>query len=406
MFNVIKSNGKVLATLQDGTVNTTSASISLTGNTYPSWGTELMNSLVKMLENFADDTPPKNALTGQLWFNRNTNTLNVCPYDRAPATDWLALSTVNSSGDVSLGNVIISGDSRFSGNILSTNANSKLTFSKIESNGTATLAAVSAVSLDVTGQANFALITSNTITSGSTTTDGTIVGQWNFLGEAGANTVTVTGKVVADDFVFSDGSPVPSSLNAYGNSNVGTYLQTYTGNIGSSSNRVNTLTASTVVTPNLGAVGAAGNIHGVWTLSTGSKLEATYADLAERYASDEPYPPGTVIKFGGTREVTICDSDASSDVFGVVSTAPAYLMNATSGSMTSHVAVVMLGRAPVRVIGLVPKHARLVSAGDGLARAVRSDETVADSAIIGRSLESKTTTGIGKVEAVLAANVK
>ena len=69
------------------------------------------------------------------------------------------------------------------------------------------------------------------------------------------------------------------------------------------------------------------------TLSTGTFVgtasEAKYADLAERYASDDASPPGTVVMFVGDAKVGKCDIDACSSVAGVVSTDPAYLMNST-----------------------------------------------------------------------------
>jgi hypothetical protein len=58
---------------------------------------------------------------------------------------------------------------------------------------------------------------------------------------------------------------------------------------------------------------------------------------------------------------------------------------------------------PVRVIGKVNKGDRLVSAGGGLARAAAPGEYNAFN-VIGRALESKTTTGEGKIEAVVKLN--
>ena len=89
---------------------------------------------------------------------------------------------------------------------------------------------------------------------------------------------------------------------------------------------------------------------------------------AECYASDADYAPGTVIMFGGSAEVTACNQDACAEVAGVVSTNPAYKMNA--GLYSKHVATVALvGRVPVRVQGPVRAGAMMVSAGNGAARA-------------------------------------
>jgi hypothetical protein len=58
---------------------------------------------------------------------------------------------------------------------------------------------------------------------------------------------------------------------------------------------------------------------------------------------------------------------------------------------------------PVRVIGLVNKGDRLVSAGQGMARAAKRDEMTAFN-VIGRALEDKTTTCEGTVEAIVKLN--
>jgi hypothetical protein len=63
----------------------------------------------------------------------------------------------------------------------------------------------------------------------------------------------------------------------------------------------------------------------------------------------------------------------------------------------------MNGRVPVKVIGQVSKGDRLVSAGNGFARAATQDEITAFN-VIGRSLENKTTNGKGTVEAIVKVN--
>ena len=60
----------------------------------------------------------------------------------------------------------------------------------------------------------------------------------------------------------------------------------------------------------------------------------------------------------------------------------------------------MTGRVPVRVIGVVNKGDRLVSAGAGLARAARSGEATAFN-VIGRSLVNKSDSAEGVVEAIV-----
>ena len=93
----------------------------------------------------------------------------------------------------------------------------------------------------------------------------------------------------------------------------------------------------------------------------------------------------------------------SDEVFGVVSSTAAYLMNSAAGDDATHPPVAVGGRVPVKVIGKVKKGQRLVSAGNGIARAAKPGEATAFN-IIGRALENKTTDEIGAVEAFVKIN--
>lgn len=139
------------------------------------------------------------------------------------------------------------------------------------------------------------------------------------------------------------------------------------------------------------------------TTLNGTAIEALYADLAERFAADQPYAPGTVVALGGAAEITAVAEELSEEVFGVVSGRAAYLMNSGAGDNNTHPAVAMTGRVPVQVIGKVRKGNRLVSAGNGLARAAEPGEANSFNTI-GRALENKTTVEIGTVLAVVKIN--
>ena len=82
----------------------------------------------------------------------------------------------------------------------------------------------------------------------------------------------------------------------------------------------------------------------------GQATSARYADLAEKYLADAAYPIGTVMAIGGEKEITAATED--SIVAGVVSGAPAFLMNA---ELQSGTAVAIKGRVPVLVKGAVAK---------------------------------------------------
>ena len=129
-------------------------------------------------------------------------------------------------------------------------------------------------------------------------------------------------------------------------------------------------------------------------------LFRSYDDVAERFAADEFLAPGTVVELGGINEITKVKADLSEKVFGVISTRAAYLMNGMAGSDDTHPPVAMTGRVPVQVVGSVNKGDRLVSAGNGIARAALPGEASAFN-VIGRALVDKTTTELGTIEAIV-----
>ena len=137
------------------------------------------------------------------------------------------------------------------------------------------------------------------------------------------------------------------------------------------------------------------NVHA--TTFNGVATSAQYADMAEIYSADADYEAGTVVKIGGDAEITMTIDHSDTDVFGVISTAPAYLMNSEAEGLP----VALSGRVPVKVIGKIKKGQRLVSSDiPGVAWASMEDE-YDPRAIVGRSLEDKNDGGEGTVEAVI-----
>jgi hypothetical protein len=159
---------------------------------------------------------------------------------------------------------------------------------------------------------------------------------------------------------------------------------------GTATDAVTTATQNTLVLRDSAGSFAANVVTAVAT-------SARYADLAEIYSSDEAYEPGTVVKLGGSAEITQTTSIEDLNVFGVISTDPAYLMNSEADGLP----VALTGRVPVKIIGTVLKGERLISSHlPGVAMALGFKE-YDPRKIIGRSLEQKTTDGLGVVEAVI-----
>ena len=136
---------------------------------------------------------------------------------------------------------------------------------------------------------------------------------------------------------------------------------------------------------------------------TGTATAAQYSDVAERFASDSAYTPGTVVALGGAEEITQVNEEGSDEVFGVISSTKqaAFMMNGGAGNDDTHPYIAMTGRVDVKVIGSVSKGDRLISASvPGYAKAATKSECTAFN-VIGRALTSKTEAGNGSVLAAV-----
>jgi hypothetical protein len=187
-------------------------------------------------------------------------------------------------------------------------------------------------------------------------------------GNISAGNTAITGNVVAGNLITAGTLTVNSSgsttaiVNGAGNA---------VGNIGSSSNYFNT----------------------VFALAT----SAQYADLAENYESDSKYAPGTVVVFGGGKEITVSSEVADERVAGVISTNPAHLMNAGQPGLP----VALRGRVPVMVIGPVVKGDSLVtSSTPGLAQSVGRDRSYGQ-AVFAKAIETDIEPGEKIIQAVI-----
>ena len=122
---------------------------------------------------------------------------------------------------------------------------------------------------------------------------------------------------------------------------------------------------------------------------------AQYADLAEVYESDSEYEVGTVVIFGGEKEITVSSMGSDPRVAGVISENPAYLMNDKSAGQ----AVALQGKVPCKVMGQISKGDMLVthSQHPGVARK-GTNPTIGT--VIGKALEDYNSTEIGTINIV------
>jgi hypothetical protein len=265
----------------------------------------------------------------------------------------------------------------------------------------------------------------NITTAGLITATGTITSTANVVGGnlRTVGLVSASGNItsaanVAGQFFIGNGSQltglslgvsVTKFVNGTTEGNVGTSGGNINFNVAGTSNvAVFTTTGGVftgVTTPSIAksgtnAVGNIGSSSNFFNRVFATATTALYADVAERFAADEVMEPGTVVELGGSMEITRATSELSDQVFGVISTNPAFMMNGGAGEDDTHPAVAMTGRVPVKVIGCIRKGDRLVSAGNGVARAAQSGEATAFN-VIGRSLVDKPTPESGTIEAIV-----
>lgn len=140
-------------------------------------------------------------------------------------------------------------------------------------------------------------------------------------------------------------------------------------------------------------------ITGSWTFTkdiNGIAVKAKWADLAESYQADAEYPVGTLVCFGGEKEITVATSHANA----VVSEQPAVHMNA---EMENGLPIALSGRVRVRVVGKVEKFDKIILSdlsGVGVA-----DNCSCGTCVVGRALESKEAEEEGLVLCVVALNL-
>lgn len=116
--------------------------------------------------------------------------------------------------------------------------------------------------------------------------------------------------------------------------------------------------------------------------------KAYWADLGEKYLADDAYEPGTLVKFGGNKEITLADTEVNA----IVST-KAFELNAC---LKDGIAIALCGRVPAKIKGKIEKFDK-VMLSDTPGIACKWDGV---SRVIGRALESNLDEDIKLVECV------
>ena len=306
------------------------------------------------------------------------NTVTVAPVDYGGGTYKVTVATLGSFINTNATTISATGNIT-GGNLLASGVT-------ISTNTISAAGTVTGGNLQVSG----VLVSTGTISA-----SGNIVAN-NYISTGvliSTNTVSATGNITGGNITTSGVLSVTAGITAgsiAATSHTGTVISV-SGNITGGNVTtagvltVNSGSAATAIVN--GAANAVGNIGSTITYFKNIFAQATtalYADLAEVYEGDTDYAPGTVVSFGGSKEVSISTRYADPAVAGVISANPSYLMN--NGLTADHRAIVALtGRVPTSVTGTVYKGSMMVSAGNGRACACA---TPAMGTVIGKALEN------------------
>jgi hypothetical protein len=424
-YTINLTDGAIFATIADGTINT-SSSMTLVGKNYAGYGEFLDENFIHLLENSSNTTAPGAPLTGQIWWDSGNGILNV--YN---GSAWKRIGGATASATAPSGATSEQGDLWYD----STNAQLKvytgaawLLVGPAFTAGTGTTGAIVDTIVDNTAVSHVVIkffvedAVVAIMSKDATFTPQSAISGFTTVRPGMTMATAVAGQVplfqgTATDSQLLDGIDSTGFLSATSNdTTTGTLgVLNDTGlTVGVDSDAKLSVSGAGVVTlanqtsgqnmtfsVNVGGTPTTAlTIYGANGTVAGNQVNANYADVAERFAADEVYEAGTVVELGGINEITRVTSDLSDKVFGVISTRAAYLMNSSAGNDETHPPVAMTGRVPVKVVGQVNKGDRLVSAGNGFARAAQTGEATAFN-VIGRSLTAKSDTGEGTVEAIV-----
>ncbi len=381
--------------------------------------------------------------TGQMFYYSGTSSVLVGPPSSTGTTNGFTYDTILDSGDTSQNITKLFNDGNLIAIISEDTFTPKVTlsgFASIKKGITLTTAisdakfqgtATDADALGGVAAANYLRANANDTTSGTVSIandGGLIVGVDSDM----SITVDGTGGIIANTvtntditFKVNDGGVTTTVMTIDGSESrvgIGTTTPTtklqvtgtatatafagpitgdVTGNItGSGASALGTLTmggtlTSKAIVPDTNTTYDIGTSSKKYNTVYAKATSAQYADLAEIYESDDEYEVGTVVIFGGEKEITVSSMGADPRVAGVISGNPAYLMNNDATGQ----AVALQGKVPCKVVGQISKGDMLVthSQHPGVARKGNDPKM---GTVIGKALEEYNSTEIGTINIV------
>ena len=446
-YTINLTDGTIYATIADGTINTSSSMI-LVGKNYAGYGEFLDENFIHLLENGSNTVAPGAPLVGQLWWDKANSTMKVyngttfktigsatasasAPTSNVTGDLWFDTTNqqlkcwngtswvlIGPAGDPATAEVVIESinDNLSVAHVIIRFVIESVTLAIMSKDATFTPQVAITGFATIGPGINLSTTVSSALFRGTATDSQSLDGldSTQFMRSDAAATNNTSISITADagltvgasnnGRLLASGSDIlVRNQTSNGDLNLSVNIggsQTTAVNVDGATGRTGVLGITNL---NANAVGNIGSASSYFNTVFATATTALYADVAERFHADETYAPGTVVELGGPNEITISQLELSENVFGVISTRAAYLMNAGAGTDATHPPVAMTGRVPVRVTGTVRKGDRLVSAGSGLARAARRDEITAYN-VIGRSLQDKMSQEEGTVEAIVTIN--
>ena len=405
-YYVNKTNG-VAIVIPDGTKDTTSTSLVLLGRLASNYGENQNENFVRLLENFAFSTSPTNPITGQLWYDTVNTVMKV--YDSASG-QWTSIGSNTQGNSAITGNLLV-GPTAFeiqevAGSVKlinkSNNANIAI-FATIGGTSTSVLNVQGSTGLiTVAGNAtnNLGVTTKSYVDSYVDSLTANAASQASTLNTLSGNIATIQSNISS---LSTNVNSLSSGTGAVNSKEISLNGNLALGNSGTGNVAIDIKTPGGVtILSAQGSLDTAApvTIKGQWVLGSNASLEANYADLAENFASDKEYEPGTVLVFGGANEVIESAKENDTKVAGVVTTDPAFVMNHKLIGTKSCIA--LQGRVPCKVIGPVSLGDMLVTSSvPGHAKKAVDPKV---GSVIGKALQNYESTDPGIIE-ILAGRV-
>jgi hypothetical protein len=382
--------------------------------------------------------------TGQMYFYNGTSSVLVGPPSSTGTTNGFTFDTILDSGDTSQNITKLFND----GNLIAIISEDEFT-PKVSLSGFATIKKGITLSTAISGNkfqgtatdadalggvaaANYLRSNANDTTSGtiSISNDGGLI-----VGADSDMTLTVdaSGGIISNTvpntditFKVNDGGTTTTVMTIDGSESrigIGTITPTtkleisgtttstafagpltgnVTGNITSTgANSMTTLTmggnlTSKAILPDTTLSYDIGSSSKKYNTVYAKATSAQYADLAEIYETDAEYEVGTVVVFGGEKEVTVSTEGNDPRVAGVISDKPAYLMNSEAEGQP----VALMGKVPCKVVGHIVKGDMLSTdpANNGVAKKTHNPQV---GEVIGKALENYDSDEIGTINIVV-----